>query len=137
MARFRQALVDLGLALVNATLLLALALALVVWQITARLDHLAGVTVERLAARLVLPDLAPRIERIEARLDTASGAELLAETRALREDLAALRSEIDPRAVGGHWLGRSSMKPSGACPQHLRAERITRSWYRVRLDQVD
>lgn len=105
MARFRQTLADLGLALINATLLLALALALVVWQISARLDHLASMTVERLAARLVLPDLAPRLERIEARMNEASGSELLAETRALREDLAALRSEIDPREVAGALAG--------------------------------
>lgn len=101
MARFRQLLADLGLALLNATLLLALVLALVVWQISARLDHLASMTVERLAARLVLPDLGPRLERIEARMDEDSVAALLDETRALRADLAALRSEIDAREVAG------------------------------------
>lgn len=103
--RLRQTLADLGLALINATLLLALALALVVWQITAQLDHLAGVTVERLAAHLVLPDLAPRIERIEARLDMVCGAELLAEMRALRADVAALRSQIDATEVAGALAG--------------------------------
>lgn len=105
MARLWHALADLGLALINATLILALALALVVWQVTVRLDHLAGVTVDGLAARLILPDLAPRLARIEARMDSASAAELLAETRALREDLVGLRSRIDATEVAEALAG--------------------------------
>lgn len=95
MATFRHTLAQLGLALINATLLLALALALVVWQVTARLDDLADVTVNRLAQRLVLPDLGPRLDRIEARLAATAGADLVAEARALRSDLAAFRAGLD------------------------------------------
>lgn len=109
MNRFRHALAQLGLALLNATLLLALALAVVVWQITARLDHLASVTVERMAARLVLPDLSARFERIEARLDMGQAAE---ELRALRQEIASLSAHLDPgevaRAVAGAMLDEAA-----------------------------
>ena len=91
MPRFRRALMQLGLALINATLLLALALAVVVWQITLRLDHLATITVDRLEARLALPELAPRLARIEARLADGADPDAPGTLASLQEDLAQLR----------------------------------------------
>lgn len=114
MDRLGHALAQLGLAFLNATLLLALALAVVVWQITARLDHLASVTVERVTARLVPPDLPLRLDRIEARLETAEAAEQI---RALRTDIADLSARLDPqvvaRAVAGALLEEGARRLAG------------------------
>lgn len=122
---FRQ----LALALLNATLMLALMLAVVVLLTLGRVQSLAD------DARMTLNDvLAPQAERLE-RIATAvelmevelaeknCGAELREEVAGLRKDIAATRGEI--RAAG--QIG----------PQLL-AERITQvisDWLARRADR--
>jgi hypothetical protein len=114
MARFGRTLAQLGLALLNATLLLALALALVVWQIVARVDSVVGRTVEVMETRLLQGPVGQTLARIEDRLQAIAEAGLSADAvppgddpAAARADLATLRADMAAlRGALAEWRGQ-------------------------------
>lgn len=96
---------QLGLALLNATLLIALALALVVWQIVARVDALADRTLEVVETRIRPDAVALSLGRIEERLQALDGPG--ADLAPLRDELAGLRAELGAlRGALAEWRGQ-------------------------------
>jgi hypothetical protein len=106
----------LGLALLNATLLLALAVAVMAWLALGRLDALSERTLGAVSAALApqgarLERIAVAVEGIEARLDDPALAEgLRAEVAGLSAELARTREALAeardaaPRALAATTL---------------------------------
>ena len=95
-SRFRSAIFQMGLALLNATLMLALLLTVTLWMLVGRVQDLATNTRNSLNHALApqaaqLERIVSGVERIDTSLRSANGSE----TAELSEEIAALRSGIE------------------------------------------
>jgi hypothetical protein len=95
MPNLLRTLAQLGLSLVNATVLLALALALVIWQVVGRGEAIATATSAALDRRLASIAVLPRLDGLDERIAAAaSAADPSQELAALRAELELLRAEL-------------------------------------------
>jgi hypothetical protein len=112
----KSTLAQLGLALLNATLLLCLAIVVMVWLALGRVQDLAQAT--RITLTDALAPSAARLERIatgvesmDARLAAGTGgADMREAVAGLRKDISDTRAELReasqiwPQLVAGHLL---------------------------------
>lgn len=99
---------DLALALVNATVLLLIVLAVVVLMVVNRTDDLAHDVIDGIAPLAEdLDEIADAVTRIEADLAARPVAE---EADALAAEIAALRAEVAALQTGMEALGALSAR---------------------------
>ena len=114
MATLANRLRALGLALINATLLLALGLVLAAHLLVGRVEALAASLRPdaRLEARFA--QAATRLDGLEARAAQAEGAALADELAGLRAEVAGLRADLaEAGAAGGVALARAALSELG------------------------
>jgi len=92
-------LAGLGLGAIHAALLMALAVAFLVWQAAGRIDALVGRVGAEVSARLDASPLQARIEAIATQMQAggAPAPEVVAALEALRLEMAGLRGDLAER----------------------------------------